>query len=75
MHTPSVSAVLTCDGDSYVLVVATSSFFVNTVHSAITSKHRKLSGLKYPIAYASNDLADRDAKAHKFNCGNAVTFT
>ncbi|KAH7362928.1 hypothetical protein B0T11DRAFT_89120 [Plectosphaerella cucumerina] len=52
----------------YVLLVATSSFFVNTVHSVVTSKHRKLSGLKYPIAYASNDLAEKDPKAYKFNC-------
>lgn len=52
----------------YVLLVATSSFFVNTLHTIVTSKHRKLSGLKYPIAYASNDLAEKDPKAHKFNC-------
>jgi hypothetical protein len=67
-------AVLTTTG-SYVLLVATSSFFVNTVHSVVTSKHRKLSGLKYPIAYASNDLAEKDPKAYKFNCGTLLPLT
>ncbi|KAF5656509.1 glutathione s-transferase [Fusarium heterosporum] len=52
----------------YVLVAATSTFFVNTLHVVLTSKARKASGLKYPIPYASNDLAEKDAEAFKFNC-------
>ncbi|CEI65739.1 hypothetical protein FVEN_g7578 [Fusarium venenatum] len=52
----------------YVLVAATSTFFINTLHVVLTSKARKRSGLKYPIPYASNDLAEKDAEAYKFNC-------
>lgn len=59
-------------GPSYVLLAATSSFFLNTVHGVVTSKHRKLSGQKYPIAYASNELAEKDSKAYKFNCGRSL---
>lgn len=54
---------------SYVLVAATSTFFINTLHVVLTSKARKRSGLKYPIPYASNELAEKDAEAYKFNCG------
>ncbi|KAM0438911.1 hypothetical protein ACHAPT_001672 [Fusarium lateritium] len=52
----------------YVLVAATSTFFINTLHVVLTSAARKASGLKYPIPYASNDLAAKDTKAFKFNC-------
>lgn len=34
----------------------------------LTSKARKASGLKYPIAYASNELAEKDNAAYQFNC-------
>ncbi|KAI5458385.1 hypothetical protein BGZ63DRAFT_426788 [Mariannaea sp. PMI_226] len=51
-----------------VLAVATSTFFVNTLHVVLTSKARKASGLKYPIPYASNELAEKDTKAYQFNC-------
>lgn len=54
---------------SYVLVAATSTFFINTLHVVLTSKARKRSGLKYPVPYASNELAEKDAEAYKFNCG------
>ena len=53
----------------YVLLVATSTFFLNSFHVVLTSKFRKLSGLKYPIAYASQEQADKDRKAYMFNCG------
>ncbi|RGP72835.1 glutathione s-transferase [Fusarium longipes] len=52
----------------YVLVAATSTFFINTLHAGLTSKARKRSGLKYPIPYASNELAEKDPEAYKFNC-------
>ncbi|KAM7195292.1 hypothetical protein V8F33_006800 [Rhypophila sp. PSN 637] len=52
----------------YVLVAAASSFFVNTLHSSLTTKARKASGIKYPAAYAANDVAEKDPLAHKFNC-------
>lgn len=56
------------DQYSLVLVVATSTFFINSLHVQLTSKYRKASGLKYPIPYASNELADKDPKAYQFNC-------
>ncbi len=37
---------------SYVLLAASSTFFVNYYHMFLTSKYRKLSGQKYPISYA-----------------------
>jgi len=54
---------------SYVLLAATATFFVNTYHSTLTSSRRKASGIKYPTAYASTELAEKDPKAHAFNCG------
>ncbi|KAJ2901311.1 MAPEG family protein [Zalerion maritima] len=51
-----------------VLVVACSSFFVNTYHVLLTSKFRKASGLVYPAPYASNEQAEKDPKAYAFNC-------
>merc|ERR1712107_792952 len=52
----------------YVLVAATSTFFINSLHVVLTSKARKASGLKYPVPYASNDLAEKNDLAYKFNC-------
>ena len=60
--------MLTVD-TSFVLLAATSTFFINSLHVVLTSNARKASGLKYPIPYASNDLAEKDSKAYKFNCG------
>lgn len=54
---------------SYVLLAATSTFFVNTYHGLLTSRYRKASGIKYPTAYASAEQADKDPKAYTFNCG------
>jgi glutathione S-transferase len=54
---------------SYVLLVASSTFFVNSFHVVLTSKFRKASGLQYPIAYATAEQADKDPKAYLFNCG------
>lgn len=54
---------------SYVLLAATSTFFVNTLHAILTVKARKAAGQKYPIAYASNEVAEKDRKAYLFNCG------
>ncbi|KAK4137951.1 membrane-associated proteins in eicosanoid and glutathione metabolism [Trichocladium antarcticum] len=52
----------------YVLLAATSTFFVNTYHGLLTSRYRKASGIKYPTAYASAEQADKDPKAYTFNC-------
>jgi len=52
----------------YVLLVATSSFFVNLYHVKLTVGARKKAGLKYPISYASEELAAKDANAMAFNC-------
>ena len=54
---------------SYVLAVATSTFFLNSYYSIVDTMHRKASGLKYPIAYASVEQADKDPAAFLFNCG------
>ncbi|KFA62781.1 hypothetical protein S40285_07549 [Stachybotrys chlorohalonatus IBT 40285] len=51
-----------------VLAVATSTFFLNTVHVVLTSNARRASGIKYPVAYASNEVAEKDRKAYLFNC-------
>ncbi|OLN97468.1 Microsomal glutathione S-transferase 3 [Colletotrichum chlorophyti] len=53
---------------SYVLLVATSTFFINTTHVLLTSKYRKASGIVYPAPYASNEVAEKDPKAYAFNC-------
>ncbi|KAK0652901.1 hypothetical protein B0T16DRAFT_107302 [Cercophora newfieldiana] len=52
----------------YVLLAATSTFFVNIFHSGLTSKARKAANIAYPTCYASTELAEKDPKAHKFNC-------
>ncbi|KAL0933022.1 microsomal glutathione s-transferase [Colletotrichum truncatum] len=52
----------------YVLLVAASTFFINTTHAILTSKARKASGLLYPVPYASNEVAEKDTKAYLFNC-------
>ncbi|KAH8909048.1 MAPEG family protein [Coniochaeta sp. PMI_546] len=52
----------------YVLLAATSSYFVNFYHIILTSKARKASGIKYPAAYATNEVAEKDPKAFAFNC-------
>lgn len=40
----------------------------------LTSKARKASGLKYPVPYASNELAEKSDVAYKFNCGTSFAF-
>ncbi|KAK3940698.1 microsomal glutathione S-transferase 3 [Diplogelasinospora grovesii] len=53
---------------SYVLVAVTSTFFVNTFHGLLTSRHRKASGVAYPAPYATAEEAAKNPKAYKFNC-------
>ena len=53
----------------YVLLAATSTYFVNFYHIVLTGTARKASGIKYPAAYAANEVADKDPKAFAFNCG------
>ncbi|KAI1371487.1 membrane-associated proteins in eicosanoid and glutathione metabolism [Hypoxylon crocopeplum] len=52
----------------YVLTVAVSSLFINTLHFVLTAKARNRSGLAYPIPYASQEQAEKDPKAYAFNC-------
>ncbi|KAJ3940185.1 uncharacterized protein N0V96_010196 [Colletotrichum fioriniae] len=61
------------DEYGYVLLVAASTFFINTTHVLLTSKYRKASGLVYPAPYASNEQADKDPKAYQFNCGTVCS--
>ncbi|KAI0140561.1 membrane-associated proteins in eicosanoid and glutathione metabolism [Xylariaceae sp. FL1272] len=51
----------------YVIAVATSTIFVNSLHKVLTSAARKASGIKYPTPYATQEQADKDPKAYKFN--------
>lgn len=52
----------------YVLAVASSTGLLNMWHSVLVSGARKAAGIKYPALYASNELAEKDVKANKFNC-------
>ncbi|KAJ3499135.1 hypothetical protein NLG97_g559 [Lecanicillium saksenae] len=56
------------DQYSYVLAVATSTFFLNTVHMMRTAKFRKLAKVAYPASYASEEEAAKNPTAAKFNC-------
>ncbi|KAK3403158.1 membrane-associated proteins in eicosanoid and glutathione metabolism [Sordaria brevicollis] len=56
------------DEYGYVLLATVSTFFVNIFHSINTGKARKASGIKYPAAYASEEVAAKDPKAFTFNC-------
>lgn len=55
----------------YVLMAATSSYFLNFYHGLVTINARKASGIGYPAPYAANEVADKDPKAFAFNCGTA----
>lgn len=57
-----------------MLLAATSTAFVNVYHGLLTSRYRKASGIKYPAAYAANDVAEKDPKAFAFNCGKLKPF-
>ncbi|KFH43277.1 Microsomal glutathione S-transferase-like protein [Hapsidospora chrysogenum ATCC 11550] len=56
------------DEYGYVLAVASSGFFVNMFHMQLTGMHRKKSGLKHPISYATEEQAAKDNNAFRFNC-------
>ncbi|KAK1778173.1 hypothetical protein QBC45DRAFT_414671 [Copromyces sp. CBS 386.78] len=56
------------DEYGYVLLATVSTFFVNVFHSLNTGAQRKASGVKYPAAYASQEVAEKDPKAFAFNC-------
>ncbi|KAF9870848.1 DNA polymerase lambda [Colletotrichum karsti] len=72
LHTPKSTIMPVTlqvpDEYGYVLLVAASTFFINTTHVLLTSKFRKASGLTYPVPYASNEAAEKDRKAYMFNC-------
>ncbi|KAH8882815.1 membrane-associated proteins in eicosanoid and glutathione metabolism [Thozetella sp. PMI_491] len=63
-----MAAITLPENYSYVLAAVSSTFFVNLYHSSLTGKYRRLSGQKYPISFASNELAAKDPAAFKFNC-------
>lgn len=58
----------TLNHNSYVLAVAASSLFINTYHFVLTARARRASGIKLPNAYATHEQAEKDPKAHAFNC-------
>ncbi|KAI1266735.1 membrane-associated proteins in eicosanoid and glutathione metabolism [Xylariaceae sp. FL1019] len=51
----------------YVIGVATSTIFVNSLHKILTSKARNAAGIKYPTPYATQEQADKDPRAYTFN--------
>ncbi|KAH8594946.1 putative microsomal glutathione S-transferase 3 [Bisporella sp. PMI_857] len=60
-------ATVTIDPNyGYVLVVAASSFILNSLHSAQVGKFRKAAKVAYPAAYAPS--ARTDNEAYLFNC-------
>ncbi|KFY44032.1 hypothetical protein V495_03655 [Pseudogymnoascus sp. VKM F-4514 (FW-929)] len=52
----------------YVILAATSTFILNTIHTFNTGKFRKAAGIAYPAAYASNEVAKDNDDAYRFNC-------
>ncbi|KAL6863194.1 hypothetical protein ACO1O0_003438 [Amphichorda felina] len=56
------------DQYGFILAIASSTFLVNFLHTGLTSKYRKASGVSYPNAYASHELATKDKNAYRFNC-------
>ncbi|KAL2888165.1 glutathione S-transferase [Ceratocystis lukuohia] len=59
----------------YVLSVAATSFFLNTALGFQVSAYRKAAGIKYPIAYANDELAAKDPKAFQFNCARSPSHS
>lgn len=51
---------------SYVLLAATSTFFLNSWHAINVGKYRKAAAVQYPAAYAPSSRTDKEA--HRFNC-------
>ncbi|KAL0467046.1 hypothetical protein QR685DRAFT_533245 [Neurospora intermedia] len=56
------------DEYGYVLLATVSTFFANSFHSINTGIQRKAAGIKYPAAYAPQEVAEKDPKAFAFNC-------
>jgi len=50
----------------YVLLAATSTFILNTIHGINTGKFRKAAKVDYPAAYAPSSRTD--IEAYRFNC-------
>ncbi|ELR08937.1 hypothetical protein GMDG_03604 [Pseudogymnoascus destructans 20631-21] len=52
----------------YVILAATSTFILNTVHGFNTGKFRKAAAIPYPAPYATNEVAKDNDDAYRFNC-------
>lgn len=48
--------------------VGAATYWVNLFNAGVVSKHRKLSGIKYPNFMADKATAEANPAAHKFNC-------
>jgi hypothetical protein len=59
------------DNYSYVLLAASSSLFLTTVHFFVDAQARKKSGLKYPVSYATPEQIAKNPAAYQFNCGTS----
>ncbi|KAI1436063.1 membrane-associated proteins in eicosanoid and glutathione metabolism [Xylaria sp. CBS 124048] len=51
----------------YVLAIAMSTSALGIYHRTLSGGARKASGLQYPIPYATQEQAEKDPKALKFN--------
>ncbi|GAA5890222.1 hypothetical protein JCM6882_008759 [Rhodosporidiobolus microsporus] len=64
----SLALALTPD-HAYPLAVATAGVYSLLIFAGgKVSAARKAADVKYPAAYAANDLAEKDAAANRFNC-------
>jgi len=52
----------------YVLLAAASTFIMGTLHAVKTGSYRKSSGIGYPNAYASDEVAKSNPQAYLLNC-------
>jgi len=52
----------------YVVLAAASTFIMNSIHAIKTGSFRKSSGVGYPNAYASAEVAKSNPQAYLLNC-------
>ncbi|GHJ87141.1 hypothetical protein NliqN6_3543 [Naganishia liquefaciens] len=53
---------------AFVALAASGALWLNLFQITIVSKARKEAGVKYPVYMAENSIAEKDPKAHRFNC-------
>ncbi|GAA5969997.1 hypothetical protein JCM11641_000225 [Rhodosporidiobolus odoratus] len=63
-----MSLMLTSDIAYPIAVGTVGVYTLLTFASVKVGRARKAAGVQYPACYAENSVAERDAKANKFNC-------